>query len=164
MTARSVDPLREGVTEVAEGEGKAKRVPAGALLMSFKLTIGRVGFAARDLFPNEAIAWIAPKDPSLDVRFLSYALEAADYSALTGEAAKGATLNKDSLQRIELNLPPALIQGRIADTIDSLGDTEEAVRLYLNGLNTARKAVTRALIGGVHELPSDIEALVSRLG
>jgi type I restriction enzyme S subunit len=159
MAARSIDPLREGVTEAAEQEGKAKRVPAGALLMSFKLTIGRVGFAARDIFPNEAIAWIEPETGDLNQRFLAYALEAADYSALTGEAAKGATLNKDSLKRIELRLPPEPDQRRMADVLDSLAEAEEAAGAYLDGLSTARTAVARALISGTHVLPADFDVL-----
>src|SRR6185437_1880123 len=35
-----IDPVTEGVTEAAERDGKAKRVPAGSLLMTFKLSIG----------------------------------------------------------------------------------------------------------------------------
>ncbi len=71
MDGRLIDPKREGVTALAESEGKAKRFPAGALLMSFKLTIGRIGFAAQDIFPNEAIAWLCTKSPNLDERFLA---------------------------------------------------------------------------------------------
>lgn len=46
---------REGVSELAEARGYAKRFPAGSLLLSFKLSIGRVGVADRDVFTNEAI-------------------------------------------------------------------------------------------------------------
>lgn len=158
MDGPRIDPAREGVTAEAEEEGKANRVPAGALMMSFKLTIGRVGFAARDLFPNEAIAWISPRDPDFDTRFLAYALEAHDYSALTGEAAKGATLNKESLQRIELMMPSPSDQVRIADLLSSMSDVEQATRAYLDGLVTARRSTTRALLSGTHQLPEELLA------
>ena len=84
MTAPRIYPAREGVTELAEREGKARRVPAGALLMSFKLTIGRTAVAGRDLFPNEAIVWIRPReDAPVSQDYLRLYLSAYDYAAVS---------------------------------------------------------------------------------
>ena len=43
------------------GAAGCKIVRAGALLVSFKLTLGRLAFASRDLRTNEAIAALTPK-------------------------------------------------------------------------------------------------------
>ncbi|MGI8757481.1 MAG: restriction endonuclease subunit S [Acidimicrobiales bacterium] len=121
MDALQVNPKREGVTALAEKEGKARRVPAGSLLMSFKLTIGRVGFASRDLFPNEAIVWIQP-NLVLDNRFLAIWLGHHDLTAGSGRAVKGNTLNSESLRAIPVALPPLDEQRRIVDLIDALDE------------------------------------------
>jgi len=120
MTGWSVSPQREGVTALAEAEGKAKRVPAGALLMSFKLSIGKVGFAARDVFPNEAIAWLRADEELIYPAFLALALEAQDLTVGSGRAVKGNTLNGESLRAISLSLPPLTEQRRIVDLIGAL--------------------------------------------
>jgi type I restriction enzyme S subunit len=127
MNGRRTIPVREGITSAAEFEGKAKRVPAGALLMSFKLTIGRVSFAGCDLFPNEAIAWLRPKDGvDVDERFLALALEQTDYGHLTGRAVKGMTLNSGSLRAVPVALPGRPEQRRIADLVARVDDVIEA--------------------------------------
>lgn len=120
MDGPNIDPQREGVTPLAEAEGKAKRVPAGSLLMSFKLTIGRVGIATRDLFPNEAIVWIEPSQADLDLRYLAYWLEAQDLSEGSGRAVKGNTLNSTSLRSIRVVVPPLHVQRRIVDLMGHL--------------------------------------------
>lgn len=53
---------RESISSRAVAEGKAKLFPAGTLMMSFKLTIGKIAFAGVDLWPNEAIVGIDPHD------------------------------------------------------------------------------------------------------
>lgn len=129
MTEMQIRPEREGVTALAEAEGKAKRVPANSLLLSFKLSIGRVGFAATDLFPNEAIAWLDPKQGvEVDRWFLALYLESFDYSGLVGRAVKGQTLNKKSLARIPVTLPPLEEQRRIARLMREVDRTISANR------------------------------------
>lgn len=120
MTGREIDPSREGVSKAAEQEGKAKRVPAGALLMSFKLTIGRVGFAVRDLFPNEAIAWLQATSEQLEERYLALWLEGQDLTEGSGRAVKGATLNSVSLRAIAVSIPPLAVQRRIVDLVGAI--------------------------------------------
>jgi type I restriction enzyme S subunit len=88
--------------------------------MSFKLTIGRVGFAARDLFPNEAIAWLSSTGPALNEEFLALWLEAQDLSQGSGRAVKGSTLNSDSLRAIPVMVPPIEVQQRIVDVVGAI--------------------------------------------
>lgn len=127
MEGRAVNPRREGVTEAAEAEGKAKRFPAGALLMSFKLSIGRIGFAARDVFPNEAIAWLRPTIADLDARYLALWLEGQDLTPGAGRAVKGNTLNRESLRAIAVCHPAPPEQRRIIDAMDALDGQVEAL-------------------------------------
>ena len=144
-----VNPQREGVTAAAETEGKAKRVPAGSLLLSFKLTIGRVGVAAHDLFPNEAIACIEPLTADVDKHFLALALEAQDLAQHAGRAVKGKTLNGASLQAIQLSLPSIAAQLRIVDLLtacDTLLTTLSAQERAADQLLTAlRERLLREL-------------------
>ena len=127
MTSKDIDPAREGVTPAAERDGKAKRVPAGALLMSFKLTIGKIGFASRDIFPNEAIAWLRVTDDRLDAHFLALVLEAQDLTVDSGRAVKGSTLNSKSLHNIPIRFPILGEQRRIVDLIGALDAQIEAL-------------------------------------
>ncbi|WP_193763004.1 restriction endonuclease subunit S [Micrococcus sp. FDAARGOS_333] len=125
MSHRHVTAGREGVTEQAIADGQAKRVPAGSLLLSFKLTIGKVVITDREVYPNEAIAWIRPNATVLQ-DFLALALENVNWDRLGGQAVKGKTLNKTSLDAVELLLPPIEKQHRIVDLMASLDDTLEA--------------------------------------
>lgn len=148
MTRRMVAPSREGVTEEAEAAGKARRVPAGSLLMSFKLTIGKVGFAAVDLFPNEAIAWLrCDSDLMLD-EYLACWISVSDFRRYSGRAAKGKTLNKASMQVIEVEVPPLDVQAAIVAASRELDRLEEAAASVARDATVARTSILRAAIGG----------------
>lgn len=137
MTGTMVRPHRQGVTAEAEAEGKAKRFPADTLLMSFKLSIGRVGFAACDLFPNEAIAGLEPRTNDLDKRFLAYALGSQDLTAGSGRAVKGSTLNGASLRAIHVYYPPLPEQRRIVAVMSAVDAQGEALEGEREALETA---------------------------
>ena len=99
---------------------KIKKVKAGSLLMSFKLTIGKMAFAGDDLFTNEAIIAI-PQNEDYDLHFLYYYLLQYDWRTLTegNEKVKGATLNKQSIGKIQLPIISMDEQRRIVSYLDS---------------------------------------------
>lgn len=99
---------------------KIKKVKAGSLLMSFKLTIGKMAFAGDDLFTNEAIIAI-PQNEEYNLYFLYYYLLQYDWKSLTegNEKVKGATLNKQSIGRILLPIITLDEQRRIVSYLDS---------------------------------------------
>lgn len=141
----------EGVTELAETEGKAKRVPAGSLLLSFKLSLGRVGVTDRDVFTNEAIAWLQPKEGVLR-DFLAIALETVDWESLAGPAVKGKTLNSKSLDAVEISLAPPKEQKLIVDLIHSVDDVIETATVTAQMADKTTKSLREQLTHGTTTL------------
>ena len=100
---------QDAVTEAFHGRVSK----AGTLLMSFKLTIGRVATLGVDACHNEAIISIYPK-PSVDQKYLEYFLSQVDYTDYQDRAVKGNTLNQEKIDRIVITLPPKPEQEKIA--------------------------------------------------
>lgn len=110
---------KEQVTERAISSGLAKVVPVGTVLMSFKLTIGRVGITTVPLATNEAIAAFTPFVPAeAHTPFLAHALQWAAKSVTADRAAMGLTLNKQKLAKLLVPWPSIDEQRRITDILE----------------------------------------------
>jgi len=85
----------------------SKQINKGTLLMSFKLTLGKTAFAGENLYTNEAICGLIPKDKNDEtfVEYLYYILPLIDYMPYAQRASKGYTLNKELLPTIEIPFP-----------------------------------------------------------
>lgn len=143
-----VGATRETITDQAIREAGCKIVPAGTLLMSFKLSIGKLAFAQKDVYTNEAIAALPIKKPKkLCKEFLYRALEATDFSEMGDRAAKGRTLNKKSLALIEIPLPPLDEQRRIAAILDQADALRRARRRAIERLNDLGQAIFYEMFG-----------------
>lgn len=104
------------------GAQQFNAVETGTLLMSFKLTIGRLAFAGLPLRTNEAIAAITPKDPNkLDNRFLYYFLMSHDWDQVAGTdvKVKGKTLNKQKIGNLPISVPSIEAQQSIVIRLDA---------------------------------------------
>jgi type I restriction enzyme S subunit len=97
-------------------------VPAGTLLMSFKLTIGRIATLGIPAVHNEAIISIHPRE-GIDQRFLGYYLSQYDYAGLQDRQIKGNTLNKEKIDRILVPTPPESEQRAIAAVLDEVRES-----------------------------------------
>ena len=109
----------EKITDIGVKESNVKLLKKGTLLFSFKLTIGKVSIADKDLYTNEAIAGIVPKDESKVLpKYLYYLLPRVDYTSYLQRATKGKTLNRDIMKVIEIPLPSIAEQKRIVAKLD----------------------------------------------
>lgn len=115
LKSKSIKNTKEEITDLALSDTNIRMVKKGTLLMSFKLSIGKLAFAAKDLYTNEAIVALPVKNGvELDKNYLYYVL---GFIPLAGgnQAAMGKTLNKKSLAALSIPLPPTLDdQKRIA--------------------------------------------------
>ena len=95
---------------------------SGTLIMSFKLTVGRVSILDIDATHNEAIISIYPYiDSDYCTRnYLFKVLPLLSQNGETKDAIKGRTLNSTSLSNMLIPLPPLNEQKRIVAAIEKI--------------------------------------------
>lgn len=144
----SIYSTKETITTDAVTECKCKMVPKGTVLFSFKLSIGKVGITAIDMFTNEAIAAFLIKDKSrLDTKFLFYTLKSTDYSVGSNKAVMGKTLNKEQLKKFTIPLPSIEEQYRIVKILDLAQSLIEKRKQAISYLDDYIKAVFLDMFG-----------------
>ena len=139
------------------GAALCKPVQRGTLMVSFKLTLGRLAFAGRKLFTNEAIASLVILDERLiSKEFLYWYLQAFDWhKAGEGEEKiKGVALNKALLRELLVHFPPLPEQRRIVALLDEA----------FAGLATAAANAERNLDNARELFESHLAEVFSRRG
>jgi type I restriction enzyme, S subunit len=115
-------------------------LPVGTLIMSFKLTIGKIAVLRVPAYHNEAIVSLTPL-AGLQTEFLKYMLPTVSKTGASKDALMGATLNTESLSNLLIALPPEAEQSRIVtrveelmglcDALEAKGQLEEAQHAQL---------------------------------
>ena len=140
--ARAIDS-KEYISD--EAARNAKFVKAGTLLVSFKLTLGRLAYAGRNLCTNEAIAALYINDRSgLLKEYLYWFLTYFDWDAASegDDKIKGRMLNKAKLMGLNVVFPPLSEQQRIVAILDEVfeGFTVAAANAEKN-LKSSKRAL-----------------------
>lgn len=113
MTQMSVQDTKSKISHLAVQDKGAKVVPAGSMLFSFKLSVGKIAFLTIDSYTNEAIAGFLPCGP-LDLEYWKYA--APEFIPKYGrENIYGATLlNQELISSVRFSAPVRAEQTQIA--------------------------------------------------
>ena len=146
-----VAETKEKISDAGAADCRGRLLPRGTLLFSFKLSIGKTAFAGCDLYTNEAIAGLIPKDiQTMDKRFLRYALSTIELGDGAVQAVKGKTLNLTSISQLAVPVPPLSEQQRIVATLDRQMAVVERAQLaaeeMLEGISSLKSAILRKLL------------------
>lgn len=145
---RDLLSTKERVTVTARDECNLRLIEPGTVVMSFKLSIGKVGIARTHMATNEAIAALPVKDSGrLDPHYLSRVLESMDHAGGANRAAMGGTLNKASLSAIRLPVPPIAEQRRIAAILDKADDLRAKRRQAIAHLDALTQSTFHSMFG-----------------
>ena len=113
---------KEALSNAFKANIQEKISPPNTLLMSFKLTVGKVSLLGIEAAHNEAIISIFPYVDTNEImkmylfKFLPEIVKYGD----SKDAIKGKTLNSKSINALLIPLPPLEEQKRIVDKIDKL--------------------------------------------
>ncbi|HFG9214681.1 TPA: restriction endonuclease subunit S [Clostridioides difficile] len=118
LKEKYISKSKEEITDLAVEKANMKLVPKNTVVMSFKLSIGRVAILKEDMFTNEAIANFQIKNNELITsEYLYYALRTLNFNN-TDRAVMGATLNKSKLSDIKIPYFTICIQNKMVEVLN----------------------------------------------
>lgn len=118
-----VGKTKETITDLAVVESGIKPVPADTVIMSFKLSLGKTAITVSPVYTNEAImAFIPNGNYEVDPNYFYHLFSGRDWTKGTNRAVMGVTLNKATLNDIEVSLPALAEQREIAANLDKVDE------------------------------------------
>ena len=148
--SKYISETSECISDLGISACNMKAVPSGTVIMSFKLSIGKVAITTKPLLTNEAIMAFIPKSEyssQINKDYLYYYLLGYKWSGLGNKAVMGLTLNKASLSAKSFFFPPMEVQERIVAELDEINGLIEAKREQLKQLDLLSQSIFYTMFG-----------------
>ena len=139
MDGKLIDNSKLKISDKAIKDVGKEITPKGSLLYSFKLSVGKVAFAAKDLYTNEAIFSILPAN-NINLDYYYYCLPSLLIHNANHNIYGAPIFNQNVIKNSKLTLPSPQEQTQIATYLD-----------YKTGLIDAIIAQKEALIKKLKE-------------
>lgn len=125
-----ISKSKEYITDKALLDTGIPIVKKGTVIMSFKLSIGKVCIADTDLYTNEAIMAFVPKNQyKILPEFLYYYLMCYKWNN-SNEVVLGFTLNKKTISQSIVSIPSSIAeQNRIVEILDREFERIDALKV-----------------------------------
>lgn len=145
--SKYVSTSKEKITNSAIKESGIKCVKKGTVIMSFKLSIGKVAIADTDLYTNEAIMSFKIKDGyNIYAPYIYYYLKGYKWNG-ANKAVMGLTLNKRAIAINKFCFPNISIQESIANELDCLSIIIDKKKKQLEELDKLAQAIFYDMFG-----------------
>lgn len=148
MTSKYVSRSNLNLSQTAVDLFQPVMTVKGSLMFSFKLSIGKVSFAQKDLYTNEAIVSIPPHE-GFDLNFIYYLLPKILLLNATENIYGAKMLNQKIIANMKIMFPPIEEQRSIAAYLDEkCGEIDAAVENIGKQID-AYKRLKKSLINEV---------------
>lgn len=148
MKGKILCTTKEKITQEAVQKEKMQIVSKGTVVMSFKLSIGKVGILAENMYTNEAIAnFVIKNKKMLFNEYLYYALQGMNFDSLTDRAVMGKTLNKAKLNNLSIVYYEPFMQQQIVLRLDGVDKLIESRKQQLSELSELVKSRFNEMFG-----------------
>ena len=134
----------EKITDLGVQKSNVKLVKKDSILLSFKLSIGKLAIAGRDLYTNEAIAAINSTIEEIPNKYLYYCLKMLDIKRY-GRGAIGVhgSLNTEQLKCIKI---PILINNNYSNIIEDIICFENTINNYIVNIDTINEKINNQIL------------------
>lgn len=114
-----INCTKEKITNIAVEEFKIKSIPENTVIMSFKLSIGKVAITSKKMYSNEAImAFLDKQVVEIEPEYLYYLLMSQKWESGANKAVLGKTLNKNTISQIEIDIHEFVQQKKIVKILN----------------------------------------------
>lgn len=144
---KEVSESNEHITDKAVSDTNIRKVKKGTVIMSFKLTVGKCGIAAKDLYTNEAIMAFNTKEGyDINSSFLYYYLQCYNWKG-SNKAVMGITLNKATISKHHINIPPKSTQLTIVSELDKINELIRLKKEQLKDYDNIAQSIFYEMFG-----------------
>lgn len=139
-----VETTREGLTRESLSKFRVARIPECTVIVSFKLTVGRVAITSKPMYSNEAIAHLTDRGNSPSAWYTYCWMKHYDYSRLGSTSSIATAVNSKTIREMDLLIPDNLI---VAAFDQFAGPHFERIRLLQEENRTLIKTLACLLPG-----------------
>jgi type I restriction enzyme S subunit len=133
-----------------------RQVPDNTVLLSFKMTIGRVALTDGEMTTNEAIAHFKLNNQShLSSEFIYLHLKQFDYSSLSSTSSIADAVNSKTVKAIPILVPDKTVLLAFQELIRGVFNRIKMIQQQAQTLATLRDTLLPRLISGQLRLPDD---------
>jgi restriction endonuclease S subunit len=134
----------EKITDLGVKKSNVKLIKKDSILLSFKLSIGKVAIAGNDLYTNEAIAGINSLTKEIPNKYLYYCFKLLDIKRYgRGILSEQGSLNMDRLKIIKI---PILKNNNYSLMIEDINAFEKTINNYEANINIINERLNNQLI------------------
>lgn len=141
----------EGLTSDAVQKYNMKVVPAGTVFVSFKLTVGRVAIAIKDMCTNEAIAHFCIENDKLRAYTYCY-LSNFEYDTLGNTSSISKAVNSKIIKAMPFVMPNDDTIEKFSNVVDPILNEIKVKQEICNELIEARDRLLPKLMSGEVEV------------
>ena len=144
----------EFLTADAVSRFKVRVVPDRTVLLSFKLTIGRVAITDGPMVTNEAIAHFKlPSSAAISSEYLYLYLKVFDYSTLGSTSSIADAVNSKTIREMPIIVASGDLIDRFTKSVAPLFEEMRNRQNEIASLGTTRDALLPKLLSGEIEVP-----------
>jgi type I restriction enzyme S subunit len=158
-----ISEVSEYLTAEAVERFRVRRIPANTVVLSFKLTVGRVAITDSEMLSNEAIAHFIPKEGNrVSAPYLYCYLKQFDYGSLGSTSSIATAVNSNGVRSIPILVPNEVIGEAFEEFVNKSFAQIRSMQRESHSLAQLRNTLLPKLISGELRMPN-AERIVSGL-
>lgn len=150
-----ITKTKEKLTNEAVKDYRVKVIPEGTVLLSFKLTVGRVKIASKNLATNEAIAHFVSNE--IGKAFTYFYLQQFNFESLGNTSSIANAVNSKIIKNMPFLHPDEKVLKNFVEIVNPFIDKIEALQRENIELTILRDTLLPKLMSGEIEIPDEVE-------
>ncbi|PZX53993.1 restriction endonuclease subunit S [Algoriphagus chordae] len=138
----------EYLTAESVAKFNVNKVPSNSVILSFKMTVGRVAITTREMCTNEAIAHFSNLKDSLFSGYIYLCLKNFDYDGLGSTSSIATAVNSKLIKQIPFLVPKAKVLNKFKKSVSKLNERILVTQNETENLTQLRDALLPELISG----------------
>ena len=156
----------EYLTKEAIEKFNVKLIPKDTVILSFKLTVGRIGITTEEMVTNEAIAHFKLTENSVITKeYLYLYLKNFNYEELGSTSSIAKAINSKIVKKIPILIPNNKIN-EFKDLFENIFDKIKSNQLEINKLTKLRNTLLPKLMSGeidVSKINCDLKIIIRKI-